>query len=286
MALARLALRLASLQAPNGAFKSRIVYRDHEEEDLNGFITALVLRHLRGLPKLPDFKEQRDQALDFLECCASSRLPGAFGFWPADQRPAWSRGIPEDADDTAVINLELGMHGRRSRQQVGRVVSEVLVPALVTEVDRPGPPWIHPVVFPTWLGEPRARNLVDCCVNVNVAVLMSWCGLSHFPGYREACALVQGGLDWASEDWERLRTLAPYYPNPVELCHALEHAVACGVTELEPARFRLRNLLSRQAFILEKPNPRLQLAVCGNAYGGPFWLSTALEVVREAMRDL
>jgi hypothetical protein len=274
--------RLSGFQAANGAFTCRIVFRNREEEDCNGFATALVLRHLRRLPALAVSDEVQERALDFLERCASPRLPGAFGFWPADARPAWAWNVPEDVDDTAIMNQELAVHGRCTSAEVHRVVYEVLMPTLLTEVDQLGPPWIHPLVFPTWLGQgPHSPNLVDCCVNVNVVALMSWCGLAHLPGYREACALIDAGLDWAKDNWPRLASLTPYYPNPRELLYALEHAVASGAIELQPARERLRTILARQAPRLHDQSPHLPGVLCGYAYGGPYWYCPALEVVKD-----
>jgi hypothetical protein len=273
---------LANFQAANGAFKCRVSFRHHEEADGNGFATALVLRHLRRLPDQTEEDGVQGRALDFLERCASPRLPGAFGFWPPDERPAWAWSVPEDIDDTAIINQELAVYGRRTLSEVHRVVYEVLMPTLLPEVDPLGPPWIHPLVFPTWLGQdPHNSNPVDCCVNVNVAALMSWCGLTHLPGYREACALLDSGLDWARDNFLRLTSLTPYYPNPRELLYAMEHAVSSGAVALQSALERLRAILAQHAPRWRAQNPHLQGALCGNAYGGPYWYCSALEAVRD-----
>jgi hypothetical protein len=273
--------RLAGLQAANGAFRCRIVFRDREEDDCNGFATALVLRHLRRLPVLAGVSEVRRRALDFLERCAAPGLPGAFGFWPADERPAWAQRVPPDVDDTSIITQELALHGRRTLSEVRQVVYAVLMPALVTEVEQPGPPWLRPLVFPTWLGqEPRRANPVDCCVNVNAAALMAWCGLAHLPGYRDGCALLEAGLDWAGDNRARLSSLTPYYPSPVELLHALEHAVESGALELRTARERLRTILALPAPPGQAQDRYRPGVLCGNAYSGPHWYCPGLEVAR------
>src|ERR1044071_1724239 len=145
--------RLSKNQAAEGGFISYIDFRDHQEEDCNSFSTALVLRGLRRLPISQELGIIHQRALDFLESCASPSVLGAFGSWPPGKRPTWSHCIPEDVDDTAIVTLELAIHGRRSREQVQNVVYEVLVPLLVTEVDPLGPPWIQSLVFPTWLGD-------------------------------------------------------------------------------------------------------------------------------------
>jgi hypothetical protein len=270
---AALVEHLRGWQTASGAFTSRIVFREHVEDDANGFVTALVLRHL---PALPELDALRQRALDFLERCESTVLPGAFGFWPMSERPAWAGRVPTDIDDTAIMNLELARHGRRSRQEVQRVVYERLMPSLLSEVVQPAPPWITPLVFPTWLAEGSDRqNPVDCCVNANVVALMRWCGLTALPGYPEACAMIDAALTWAGDDMLRLSTLTPYYPHPQELLYALSHAVACGVKELEQAHARLSTLMARHPV-----SPRLQGVVCGNAYSGPYWVCPALEMAR------
>jgi hypothetical protein len=266
-----LAQKLHSQQTASGAFRSRIVSPGRTEEDENGFVTALVLRHL---PAGAELDEIRDNALGFVERCAVPALPGAFGFWPADRQPAWARRVPADVDDTAIMNLLLAQHGRRSKEQVQQVVYERLMPALVLEVDTPAPPWIRPLVFPTWLGA-GTHNPVDCCVNVNVLAVMHWCGLTALPGYQEACAMIDAALAWAGDDPLRLSTLTPYYPNPQELLFALAHAVACGVTSLAPSCARLRSSLARRAVPPDRRN-----VVCGNAYRGPYWVCDALEMLR------
>lgn len=222
----------------------------------------------------------RHRALDFLESCASKRLPGAFGFWPADARPTWGGRVPEDTDDTAIFNLVLALYGRRSITELEHVVYDILMPHLHTDVDRLGPPWIQALVFPTWLGGDSARpNVIDCCVNANVLALMSWCGLKRLPGYQEACAMIDAGLRWVGHDLNRLSTLTPYYPNPMEFNYALEHAISMGVDELRPAREHLRACLARHA-----PDPHVQGVLCSNAYGGPLWRCTALEIARGLAR--
>ena len=268
-----LAQHLGGWQTASGAFTSRIVFGEREEDDANGFVTALVLRHLPALPELDALSRR---ALDFLERCESTSLPGAFGFWPVGERPAWAGRVPTDIDDTAIMNLELARHARRSREAAQRVVYERLMPSLLSEVTQPAPPWIIPLVFPTWLAEGSHRqNPVDCCVNANVVALMRWCGLTALPGYQEACAMIDAALAWAGDDMMRLTTLTPYYPNPQELLYALSHAVACGVKELGQAHARLSTLMARHLV-----PPRLQGVVCGNAYRGPYWVCPALEALR------
>ena len=46
----------------------------------------------------------------------------------------------------------------------------------------------------------------------------------------------EAGLSWAGDHRGRLASLTPYYPNPMELWHGLDHAVACGALELQSSR--------------------------------------------------
>ncbi len=284
--------QLTAQQDPQtGAFTAQIDWHGSSETDCNGFATALVLRSLRRLTSAhPNLVKPLTpltcRGLDFLERCAVPSMPGAFGFWPVDARPAWARRMPADVDDTAIFNLELALSGRRTDEELQCVVYQVLMPTLLTDPHPYSPPWFRPLVFPTWLSSPgrlgTGANPVDCCVNANVTALLRWCKLPHLPGYAEACAMITAGLEWVEQGMQteqavllRLSTLTPYYPNPFEFEHALQHAVTCGVLELEPALNRLRNLLSN----LHVPQSELG-AICGNAYCGPYWRCTALTLVR------
>jgi hypothetical protein len=273
-----LVVGLSQQQTAAGGFGSTIDFLDRREEDCNGFATALVLRALRRVPGSDQLDGMKQRALDFLESCASPSIPGAFGFWPPDKRPAWGQRLSEDLDDTAIIALELALHGRKSRTEVQELVYQLLVPTLLIDIDSRLPTWIQSLVFPTWLtAGPKSGNPVDCCVNTNILALMSWCGLAHLPGYAEACTMVCSGLAWANHDLHRLRSLTPYYPNPIEFYEAVRHAITCGVVELEPAAKCLQGLLSTHVF-----SPTLRNVLCSNAYAAPFWRCPALELVRNA----
>jgi hypothetical protein len=270
-----LADQLAAHQTSKGAFKSHIVFKGREEEDSNGCITALTLRALRRTLAPNAVPGVRGLALDFLEQCESSRWQGAFGFWPERERPRWAQRVPPDFDDTAIINLELLLAGRRTREETQRVVYELLVPRLRTDVRDLDPPWIHSLVFPTWLTDDSHRaNPVDCCINANVAALMAATGLTHLPGYRECFAMIAAGLEWAGNSWRRLSSLTPYYPRPRELLLALEN-VSYAAKEIHPCSEKLRSLLSG----LQEPLQHRE-AVCSRVYGGVYWRSPALELAR------
>jgi hypothetical protein len=276
---------LAAYQTTSGAFVSWIVQRTGEIEDCNGFATALVLRALRQGGGIRAREPLCQAALDFLESCESPDQAGAFGFWPAHQRPIWAQRVPSDVDDTAIINLELAQYGRRSLDEARRVVYAVLMPHLVqphlvqNEL-RPGPSWLRPLVFPTWIGKGKqAANPVDCCVNANVLALLAYTGLTHLPGYKQACCMIADAIAWAGDSPLRVRSLTPYYPQPTEFLYALDHAIACGAVELQTAR----NQLAGHCAGAEVDGSQRE-AICSNAYRAPIWHCPALSLIRAYFR--
>jgi len=185
-----------------------------------------VLRELRHLPSTPALDQIRASVLDFLTRCASTRLPGVFSFWPAHTRPVWASQVPEDADDTAIMALELARHGRLSHLELLRVLCHTLVSYRVSPIHSSIPTWIQPSAFLTWLShDPQHSNLVNCYVNANAIALMAYAEATHLPGDQAACQLIEQGLNWVGASASRLKSLTPFYPNPREFYFALTHAV-------------------------------------------------------------
>lgn len=271
---------LVALQRPDGCFASFVTTRAGASVDHNGFVTASVLRMLRHVPDVPGLVPLRRRALDFLESCASARVAGAFAFWPDGLRPAWAGAVPADVDDTAIILAELLRAGRLDRAGVLRRVCHAILPCRV----RPGealmlPPWVAPESFHTWIpaeGDAAATmprpQVIDCCVNANVAALMARIEARHLPGYDAAVATVLRGLDWAGSDAARLDSLTPFYPSPHSLADALEHAVECGAAALREGLARLRSLV--------RVGPPADGACCRSAYGHAVWRAPAIEAAR------
>jgi hypothetical protein len=138
------------------------------------------------------------------------------------------------------------------------------------------PPWVLPGSFHTWIAHDRAAQVVDCCVNANVAALMAQLGAAHLPGYSEAVRTVVRGLAWAGDDRARLASLTPFYPSLRSLADAVQHAVECGVRELDAASLEL----DRLAAAIQDEGA----GCCSSAYGHAVWRCAALEEARAMAR--
>lgn len=273
--MATLAAQLASWQSHKGAFLSTVTSPRGIEADYNGFVTALVLRELRHIPPEPHLDSIRNRALDFLETCTSPEGAGAFGFWPLDARPTWAMHVPMDADDTAVMALELARYGRLNRQDLVKIICKILLRHRVSRHHPVSSPWIIPGSFLTWLADSSQRsNVVDCCVNVNAVALMAYANAVHLPGYQEACHMVDVGIDWAENSPQKLLSLTPFYPHSLELYLAMQHAIECGAIALEKAFARLNHLVKGA---IASPNQ----PVCSSAYHAVVWQCPALATVRQ-----
>jgi len=267
--------RLSAAQHPCGGFESRVVSPRGGEADVNAFTTACVLRALRDV-QAPALDGVRGRALDFLQSCACSTPAGAYGFWPQDARPAWAAKVPPDVDDTALALLELVRHGRLSRPEALRTLCLVILPCRVAPYEaRVLPPWVRAGCFETWIvpaASGSGRQVVDACVNANVAALMAFLGTRHLPGYGEAVATVDAGLDWAASDRARLASLTPFYPSLGGFAEALAHAVECGATALAPAARHVKGLSLGEG--------GRGAACCSSAYGHVAWHCPALDEAR------
>jgi hypothetical protein len=274
MNLATLASHLTHWQSPEGAFSSIIAFPDRQEVDWNGFLTALLLREMRHLPPQPVLNTIRNQALNYLERCASPHRPGAFGFWPANARPPWASQVIEDSDDTAIMALELARYGRLTHQDLRRIICKVFLPHRLRCHDKGYPPWIQSGVFLTWLSaDPANPNVVDCCVNVNVLALMAYAGCSHLPGFQQAINMIELGISWADNSPPKLAMLTPFYPQTQEFYWALNHAVECGVQFSERSIEALTQCLQDHDIDLDWP-------VCSSAYHLVVWRCPALSTIR------
>jgi len=279
-------MALSQMQSAEGAFPARVHWDGRHYEDCNGFVTALVLRALHAVKTsqscTADLERMRTRALTYLSTCKDTQLPGACRFWPPGAQPTW---IPEalsaDADDTAIYSLELARYGCLDQTSVRNIAYHVLVRHRLRHVDFdwPGPPWLKPGVFRTWLGANASSQIVDCCVNANVVAFLSYTGLTHLPGYREACAMIEAAIRWAGESPARARSLSPFYAHPIELRYAIENAVQCGAKSLSASL----TSLEEAPWAIEAPaGPALDRPICSNAYGPVTWTSDAVQLARHA----
>jgi hypothetical protein len=267
--------RLAAAQRSCGGFESSVMLPRGGVPDVNAFTTACVLRALRDVRALA-IDGMKARALDFLQSCARSSAGGGYGFWPEDARPAWAARVPADVDDTALALVELVRHGRISSGDALRTLCLVILPCRVVGYQaRVLPPWVRPGCFETWI-VPRSagsgRQVVDACVNANVAALMAYLGAFHLPGYGEAVATIDAGLAWAASDRTRLASLTPFYPSLGGFAEALAHAVECGASALGPAARHVEGLALEQA---DQAAP-----CCSSAYGNVAWRCPALDEAR------
>lgn len=239
--------------------------------DRNGFVTALGVRALRrrGLP-VPA------ALLDALERCRSAR--GGFRFWPQDARPQWAPDLPDDADDTAIMLLELLHAGRVDRAQARRVACLTIARRRVASFPLLRPPWLRPGVFATWSRDGVRRDLVDCTATANALALFAALDLSHLPGVREAESMLADALRWAGDDALRAASLSPFYPNPVEFVLALGHAAECGAHLLRA--LHRRAAATAWGGDAELRSARRDHAVCGSPYGVAVWRSPELARLR------
>lgn len=245
--------------------------------DRNGFVTALGVRALRrrGLPVPAGL-------LDALQRCRSAR--GGFRFWPQDARPDWAPDLPDDADDTAIMLLELLRAGRIGREDARRTACLGIARRRVAGFALLRPPWLRVGVFATWSREGIRRDLVDCTATANVLALFAELELSHLPGVSDATAMLAAALDWAGDDPLRAASLSPFYPDPAEFVLALDHAAECGARGLEALHRRAaRSPWGQDA---EARSARREHVVCGSPYGVAAWRSPELARLRAWTRSV
>ncbi|HEV7517275.1 MAG TPA: hypothetical protein VGR07_13315 [Thermoanaerobaculia bacterium] len=268
-------------QAPSGAFLATVHH--HGEVfpgDENGFVTALLVAELERLP-YEEVGPAIERALDFLERCRGTS--GAFHFYPPGAEPAWMGArLAADADDTALFARVLRAHGRLTREETHRLIDSGLEPFRVHYRPESEPVWVRPGCYRTWLDRRARPNPVDCCVNANVAAFLKAAGRADHPGYAAACRTVAAGVRWAGGvDWQA-RSLVPWYPHPGELVHALDRAVAAGVSELAEALA----FASAQAWARSDRDAAPERPLCGSLRGKTYWTCTALENCRSTRNPL
>jgi hypothetical protein len=183
--------------------------------------------------------------------------------------------LPPDTDDTALCAPLLVRYGRRPEAFLSEVVERVLDPFRLHYVAEGSEPWHRVGVYLTWLRERYPRNVVDCCVNVNVLALLQHSKLADAPSVAAIVDMVDAGIRYAGPLAARARMLSPWYPHPHELVRAVERAVSAGVDRLGPALSKMRstpwgNVGGRSA----------HTPICGSRDGRIVWTCEALQELR------
>ncbi len=239
--------------------------------DRNGFVTALAMRALRrqGID-IPA------EMLDALECC---RSPGAgFGFWAPWARPQWAPRLPDDADDTAIMTLELHAAGRLSREEARRIVCLTIGRHRIAQLPALRPPWLRTGVFSTWHRRGIALDLIDCTAIANALAAFAALDLHEIPGVRASTAMLRDAVAWAGDDGTRACSLSPFYPEPAEFVLALRHAVEAGAEALAPVYAAAAQ--TPWGCDAETRVAHDEHLVCSSPYGSAVWRSPALARIR------
>ncbi|WP_031326159.1 hypothetical protein ACTTAL_05185 [Rhodobacter capsulatus] len=259
-----------SRQTATGAFPSEVAGM----EDETCFVTASVALCLDPVAHRPAL----DRALDFIESCEDPRLPGAFAFYPPRGRgPMLVRGLPPDADDTALAWLALLHGGRRGTDPARAAFDARIAPAACLMVPGAAPPWVRRGAVRTWLIERGRDNPVDLAVNANVLALACRLGLAAHPVAQGAAASLAAAAAGGFDPARFARRLAPFYADVTELWFAVRRAAALDDGTLgpvlEPVLAWLAPLLGSRALALDKP------LYC-NDHGRPVWRAPVLQRAR------
>jgi hypothetical protein len=264
---------IVASQNISGAFASTMVEDGAPRDDDNGFVTAQVLKALGPHTADPRLHETARRALDFLTTCEDPNRPGAYRFWTDAARPKHVPVYPADADDTAVISVELARHGRIDAAALRATVLRRLFPYRIPAQLKPPASWVRPGAFWTWLDDDFGYNVVDCTVNANVAALLATAGLTHLPCYDAVCSMIDVAVTAAGDNEHHARLLSPYYPHPCELALAVGAAIAAGA-------HRLRTCLPA-LYKWARPTDDTQPVFC-SAYGRVQWHAPLLHHIRAA----
>jgi hypothetical protein len=246
-------------------------------DDYNGFVTALAVRALRTRGA-----EIPAAILDALERC---RSPNAgYGFWAPCARPEWAPRLPDDADDTAIMTLELHAAGRLSREEARRIACLSIGRHRIAQLPVLRPPWLRTGVFSTWHRRGIALDLIDCTATANALAAFAALDLHEIPGVRASTAMLRDAVAWAGDDGTRACSLSPFYPEPAEFVLALRHAVEAGAEALAPVyAAAAQTSWGRDADTRVAHDDH---RVCSSPYGSAVWRSPALARIRAgAMRS-
>lgn len=270
-------------QRPTGEFASMVYLPFGELQDSNCFVTALVLRELSLLRKNASQKDSSSiedmcrRACGYLIRSGYPVYQNSYSFYPHHRHPFWMRSpLYPDADDTAIIALELVRHGYKSPETIHYIAERYfdVYRAVGKFTCHMNKDWHREGVFLTWFTKADIPNPIDCCVNANVVAMLAANDLKQQDGYFQAIGMIKDAVDWASQDEIRLRDLTPYYPCPLELYYAVAHAVESGADEL----LTTRNALS---FVLDTVDVNnLVPQLCSSVNSHIFWKAEVIYKIR------
>lgn len=275
-------------QGHAGEFASTVSLPTSTLQDRNCFVTALVLRELSLLrdkncwQMSHEMSEIVRRACGFLIRSAYPSCENLYSFYPHRHQPVWmQKPLCPDADDTAVIALELVRNGYKPIDTIQHILEHYfdvyrtrgVFGRYITKV------WHREGVFLTWLTTEDVPNPIDCCVNTNVVAMLAAHDMKDYDGYAQAVSMIHDAVMWAGQDLNRLRDITPYYPCPLEFYYAVSHAITCGAKELLPTRNALSFLL--QAWQSDTFSPQL----CSSVDGKIFWQAEVLYIIRRFNRS-
>jgi hypothetical protein len=271
----RLVERICALQSPGGTYTSHVRFPFGDVEDINCFVTALVLRETADLPGYTRLDDSRRRAQGFLLRSQNPVYRYAYAFYPHSQHPFWmAQALYPDADDTAVALLTLVREEKQPFDSLAYVAENYLLKyraagALARHIRHP---WQHGGAFLTWFSTTAIENPIDCCVNTNVLALLAFAGLTSLDGYAAACEMVTGAARQVADGRLALSSATPFYPHLGEWYCALAYAVSMGATELVPARDALAEMPAVRASL----NAPSGVPTCSSIDGRLVWRADVL----------
>ena len=167
---------------------------------------------------------------------------GAYAFWPQHQHPQWmdNERINADIDDTTIITEVLYKFGRISKHIVKNTLVQMNA-YKVDYVDSNDNAWAECNTYHTWMIANNDIGQLDCCVNTNALIVLALAEKQNTPAYHSIIRMLNNALHWSNNEYNKIRTLTPYYAHPNEWLETLIYARSCGVQQLSGLIDSIRN---------------------------------------------